>query len=200
MEKFELSTIQVTNAFRQFGFPRPHFGHGSAGLPVTNAFRQFGFPRRQFHPEVKIVVYTVTNAFRQFGFPRLFGGGYTINPRGFSHQCLSAIRVSPSQWDQGKTVSRHKSHQCLSAIRVSPSGTSTSGDKGTSTSPMPFGNSGFPVYWFREIGCNWKDASPMPFGNSGFPVQNNMSKVTVKTKESPMPFGNSGFPVLNQTE
>ena len=41
----------------------------------------------------------------------------------------------------------HSSHQCLSAIRVSPSkGELVKLNDTYQKSPMPFGNSGFPVY------------------------------------------------------
>ena len=137
----------VTNAFRQFGFPRQNqkinqyenqqrspMPFGNSGFPVryrakthyfgtqpvTNAFRQFGFPRQMLEILNERSGILVTNAFRQFGFPRQILAD-SLESFLAGHQCLSAIRVSPSGAWEILPKCRRKCHQCLSAIRVSPS-------------------------------------------------------------------------------
>ena len=142
-----LQKIKVTNAFRQFGFPRREYVHRRYSLTgiVTNAFRQFGFPRPFVFDAPFSKAERVTNAFRQFGFPRLKRAcsryflevvTNAFRQFGFPRPSITApnqtsgINKSPMPFgNSGFPVNLesilslriHKSHQCLSAIRVSPS-------------------------------------------------------------------------------
>ena len=59
--------------FGNSGFPVRYRAktHYFGTQPVTNAFRQFGFPRQMLEILIERSGILVTNAFRQFGFPRL---------------------------------------------------------------------------------------------------------------------------------